>query len=75
MSPYGAYDMVGNVREWVDAWETNRHTGLPSRVARGGSWRDGASMIRCTQRSTHNTPDARKPFIGFRVVLDPAILP
>lgn len=46
ISPYGVYDMVGNVREWVDGWyvpypgntvSINYYTG-PYRVLRGGSY-------------------------------------
>jgi formylglycine-generating enzyme required for sulfatase activity len=58
-SPFGAYDMAGNVAEWVD-------TGAKSRaVARGGSWTSHPFDLRTTHRLELDA-DARRTDVGFR---------
>ena len=82
MSPYGAYDMAGNVLEWVADWydpdyyskalERNppgADSGV-SRVLRGGSWYDSQGLARCASRGKMN-PDFRFNFVGFRVAASP----
>ncbi|HYO84806.1 MAG TPA: SUMF1/EgtB/PvdO family nonheme iron enzyme, partial [Bryobacteraceae bacterium] len=39
------------------------------RVLRGGSWKDPVETVRLTKRWAE-TPAARKPFVGFRCVLE-----
>ena len=80
-SPYGALDMAGNVREWVDGWRIGVN-GLKGRVARGSSWQDYQHKVRCMDvhiysivRNQLNPSNVREPFTGFRVVIDANILP
>lgn len=78
-SPYGCYDLVGNVWEWCSDWfhpETRLRgyrnpAGPPTgkyRVLRGGSWANSPSVIAATTRN-HLTPECRGPTIGFRTAL------
>ncbi|HAB16752.1 MAG TPA: hypothetical protein DCE44_09915, partial [Verrucomicrobiales bacterium] len=62
-NPWGLYDMLGNVAEWVtDGFKTNAYSILPNdnpvlwgfaeypHVARGGSWDDEPDKLRCARR-------------------------
>jgi len=61
MTPYGAYDMAGNVREWC--WnETPK-----GRLIRGGAWDDNTYMFGTL---TQAPPMDRSPRNGFRCVRD-----
>jgi formylglycine-generating enzyme required for sulfatase activity len=76
-SPYGIYDLAGNVSEWVADWydmtsykyELDRNPKGPAngeeKVVRGGSWYDPGSLQRSALRSrTH--PSAPSTDRGFR---------
>ncbi len=77
VSPYGAYDMAGNVAEWVADWSDASYyqrsperspTGPESgqyRVVRGGSWFLSPTLVRASYRN-FNSPDYRVTGLGFR---------
>lgn len=75
-SPYGAVDMVGNVREWVSDWwgwyskyEVDNPLGPDSgdyKVLRGGAWHDvDADVLRANDHHGAR-PDSNDSAVGFR---------
>ena len=62
ISPYGAYDMYGNVREWC--WNETP----VGRAIRGGSWRANTYAAGGVR---HAPPMDRSDWNGFRLVLYP----
>lgn len=77
-SPVGAYDMSGNVWEWVfeepyDYEIPEKGVPLQQRLIRSGSYADAANDVRSARREGID-PASTLPTVGFRVFQDGASL-
>ncbi|MFH1051511.1 MAG: SUMF1/EgtB/PvdO family nonheme iron enzyme [bacterium] len=75
---FGLYDMLGNLSElcwdWIGSYSSGSQTDPtgPSsgtwKVARGGSWHQGADKCRSSMRGWIDSPDMQSSAVGFRIV-------
>ena len=82
VSPYGAYNMSGNVYEWTSTfYDPEYYASMPYKnpkgplngeykTVRGGSWKWREFHIRCAKRRKLQLRD-RKSELGLRLAKDP----
>jgi len=86
VSPYGVYNMAGNVQEWVaDFYDEDYYAHSPKsnpkgsengkfRVLRGGSWRHQKSHLVLSTNRDYQEPDYCSNFVGFRCAWSESML-
>lgn len=76
-SPWGVFDLAGNVSEWtttvyepraLDSRTFVGRFGLP--IIKGGSWDDNSKTCRSSARDIRRSPMYRSTTVGFRCVSD-----
>jgi formylglycine-generating enzyme required for sulfatase activity len=74
-SPVGAYDMAGNVWEWVadqaldEEGKPKTENGVAIRIIKGGSADEEREYISARARFAKRPADSSRPTIGFRYVV------
>ena len=68
-SPYGCYDMAGNVWEWTSSWYVGRIRKHPRKINRGGNFLYGQSQAQTCYRGI-GTPEKASVIVGFRCAKD-----
>jgi formylglycine-generating enzyme required for sulfatase activity len=83
ISPYGVYNLTGNVQEWAADWYApDYYTYTPQknpkgpdtgsfRVLRGGSWKDVKCHHVLSANRAYQSPDYSSNFVGFRCAWNP----
>jgi len=77
VSPYGVFDLSGNVAEWTDSWfeyypgniNRQQNQGKKYKIIRGGSYRTTKSMSQTFRRNVLE-PEKFRDDLGFRCVKD-----
>ena len=70
ISPTGALDLSGNVKEWTDDQRGTTMGGTPIYVIRGGSYESPALGLTCGTDLSRATADTLLPTLGFRCCSD-----